>query len=90
MLIYPIAIVLILLNLLPEKYASKTVFRIVVLIAFLFSIPDFLKFLIPPENLQFIYNIVPFSAESLGWVLPSITGFLVANVLVLKRANKVA
>jgi len=89
MLIYPIAIVLILLNLLPEKYASKTVFRIVVLIAFLFSIPDFLKFLIPPENLEFIYNIVPFSAESLGWVLPSMTGFLVTNVLVLNRTNKV-
>lgn len=90
MLIYPIAIVLILLNLLPEKYASKTVFRIVVLIAFLFSIPDFLKFLIPPEKLQFIYNTVPFSADSLGWVLPSITGFLVANIIVLTRTNKAA
>ena len=79
MFIYPIAISLILLNLLPEKYASPTVFRTVVGLAILFSIPDFLKFLIPVENLEFLYNIIPFSRDGLGWVIPSLLGFVTAN-----------
>ena len=80
MFIYPMAISLIVLNLLSEKYASPTVFRTVVGLAILFSIPDFLKFMIPVENLEFLYNIIPFSRDGLGWVLPSIIGFVVANV----------
>ena len=88
MLTYPIAIVLILLNLLPEKFASRIIFRLVVLIALVFSIPDFLKFLIPPENLEFIYNIVPFSREGMGWVIPSIAGFLIVNAIKWKQDTK--
>ena len=80
MFIYPMAISLIVLNLLSEKYASPTVFRTVVGLAILFSIPDFLKFMIPVENLEFLYNIIPFSRDGLGWVIPSIIGFVVANV----------
>lgn len=40
MFIYPLTIVLIFLNVLPEKYASKKVFRWVVVTTLLFSIPD--------------------------------------------------
>lgn len=79
MFIYPITIVLILLNVLPEKYASKKVFKAVVLVTFLFSIPDFLKFLIPVESLQGIQNIIPLSSYSLGWVFPALVIFLVLN-----------
>ena len=67
------------LNLLAEKYARPIVFRTVVRLAILFSIPDFLKFLIPVENLESIYNIVPLSREGLGWIIPSIIGFATAN-----------
>jgi len=42
MFIYPITIILILLNVVPDKYASKQVFRAVVITTILFSIPDFL------------------------------------------------
>ena len=80
MFIYPIAISLIILNLLSEKFTSPTVFRVVVGLAILFSIPDFLKFLIPVENLEFLYNIIPFSRDGLGWVFPSVAGFVLANV----------
>lgn len=80
MFMYPIAISLIMLNLLAEKYAGPIVFRTVVGLAILFSIPDFLKFLIPVENLESIYNIVPLSREGLGWIIPSILGFAAANV----------
>ena len=88
MLIYPISIILILLNLFPEKYASQTVFRAVVAVAFVFSIPDFLKFLIPQENLEFVYNLIPFSREGMGWVLPSIIVFFIVNLLTFKDDKK--
>jgi len=88
MLIYPIAIVLILLNLLPEKYASRAVFQAMVAVAFVFSIPDFLKFLIPAENLELVYNIIPFSREGMGWVLPSMIVFLIVNALKWKQDPK--
>ena len=88
MFIYPLGISLIVLNLLAEKYASPTVFRTVVGLAILFSIPDFLKFLIPVENLEALYNIIPFSREGLGWVVPSIIGFVLANIYCSMIKNK--
>ena len=80
MFIYPITIVLILLNVLPEKYATKLVFRGVVLVTFLFSIPDFLKFLLTEGSLKNIQEIIPLSQYSLGWVLPSLIIFLWLNL----------
>ena len=80
MFIYPITIILILLNVLPEKLASPTVFKFVVGITFLFSIPDFLKFIINPENLTGIQSYIPFSEFSLGWVLPALLIFILVNI----------
>lgn len=79
MFIYPITIVLILLNVVPEQYASKLVFRGVVIVTFLFSIPDFLKFIINPEYLEEIINSIPLAKYSFGWVLPALIMFLVLN-----------
>lgn len=79
MFLYPITIVLILLNIAPDTYASKLVFRGVVLITFIFSITDFLGFIIPRENLVGIKNIIPLANSSLGWVLPAFVTFLVLN-----------
>ena len=76
------------LNLLAEKYTGPIVFRTVVWLAILFSIPDFLKFLIPVEKLEFLYNIVPFSRDGLGWILPSLIGFVLANAYCSIRNNK--
>ncbi|PWG06225.1 branched-chain amino acid transport system II carrier protein [Polaribacter aquimarinus] len=80
MFLYPITIVLILLNIVPEKYASKQVFRAVVLVTFLFSIPDFLGFIIPRENLTEIKNIIPLANFSLGWVIPACLVFIALNL----------
>jgi len=55
MFIYPLTIVLILLNVIPDKYASKAVFRAVVLITFIFSIPDFLKLLNTTRKVRWYY-----------------------------------
>ena len=87
MLIYPITIVLILLNNLPEKHASKSVFRAVVLATFIFSIPDFLKFIVPVESLQGIQELIPFSQNSLGWVIPAILTFVLVNAIKVSKSS---
>tara|TARA_R110002126_G_C10489807_1_gene503467 strand:- start:15516 stop:16784 length:1269 start_codon:yes stop_codon:yes gene_type:complete len=81
MFLYPITIVLILLNIVNDKFASKLVFRGVVLTTFIFSIPDFLGFIIPRENLTGIKNSIPFAEYSLGWVLPACLVFVVLNLM---------
>ena len=86
MFLYPITIVLILLNIVPDKFASKRVFRSVVLVTFVFSIPDFLQFFVPADSLTGIQNFIPFSKFSLGWVLPAFLTFLSVNFT--KKSNK--
>jgi LIVCS family branched-chain amino acid:cation transporter len=81
MFIYPITIVLIILNVVPEKWASKLVFRGVVLVTFIFSIPDFLKFIIAEEKITPIKEMIPLSEFSMGWVLPAVVVFLLLNVV---------
>ena len=86
MFIYPITIILILLNVLPERLASKGVFRVVVFITFMFSIPDFLKFIIPAERLEGIQSFIPLSQYSLGWVLPALVVFVLVNLMQKKES----
>ncbi len=80
MFIYPITIVLILLNVVPEKYASPEVFKVVVLATIIFSIPDFLGSigspLVPKGG---ILEWIPLQQYSLGWVLPALVVFVVGN-----------
>lgn len=86
MFIYPITIVLILLNILPSGYKTKLVFRTVILVTFLFSIPDFLNFLLPAGSLNSIINHIPFSQFNLGWVFPALTAFIV--VMLIEKNKK--
>lgn len=87
MFIYPITIVLILLNIVPEKYARPYVFRAVVLVTFLFSIPDFLGFLLAEGSLQEIKELIPFADQNLGWVLPAIIAFVSSNLIGVKKVS---
>jgi LIVCS family branched-chain amino acid:cation transporter len=80
MFLYPITIVLIVLNNIPDHYASKPVFRNVVLATFIFSIPDFLGFIIPTEHLTGLKNSIPLANSSLGWVLPALLVFVFTNL----------
>jgi len=88
MFIYPLCIVLILLNVIPEKYASKLVFRSVVLVTFLFSIPDFLRFLLPEDNLKWITDLIPLASEGLGWVLPALVTFFGVSLLASNKTKE--
>ena len=80
MFIYPITIVLILLNVIPEKFGSSRVFRTVVLTTILFSIPDFLGSIGLSSSIEAITRWIPFSNLSMGWVLPALVVFIVANI----------
>lgn len=88
MFIYPITIVLILLNVLPEKYTSKIIFRGVVLVTFLFSIPDFLGVILPEENWGVIKNYIPLAYQNMGWILPALLTFVLLNFLQKKNNSE--
>ncbi|MBW2937082.1 branched-chain amino acid transport system II carrier protein [Aureisphaera sp. CAU 1614] len=81
MFIYPITIVLILLNVLPQNYTSKLIFRGVVLVTFLFSIPDFLGVILPEENWGVIKNFIPLAHQNMGWILPAMVTFILLNII---------
>ncbi|MBT8253773.1 MAG: branched-chain amino acid transport system II carrier protein [Flavobacteriaceae bacterium] len=87
MFIYPLTIVLIFLNVIPVRLASQTVFRAVLLVTFIFSIPDFLGFLLPEGYLENIVANIPLAKHNLGWVLPALLSFILANVLVKRSTS---
>lgn len=80
MFIYPITIILILLNVIPEKWASPMVFKTVVITTVIFSIPDFLSSLGNWGPKKEVFDWIPFSAYQLGWVLPAVAAFAISNM----------
>jgi len=84
MFIYPITIVLILLNVLPQKWATQLVFRGVVITTVVFSIPDFLGQLGFNESLTLVKEWIPLSSQTLGWVLPALFAFILCNLIKIK------
>ncbi|MCM4160569.1 branched-chain amino acid transport system II carrier protein [Antarcticibacterium flavum] len=88
MVIYPLTIILILLNVLPERYRSRRVMRSVVLVTVILSLPDVLKIYFTEEQLQSLLQWVPLSSYNLGWVLPAIITFTVVNLLEYYWENK--
>lgn len=80
MLIYPLAIVLILLNNLPDKFRTSFIMRIVVVTTILFSLSDALKYVVPTDGFTKFLNFIPLSEEGLGWLLPAMTAFVVAVI----------
>lgn len=81
MFIYPITIVLILLNVVPEKFGSPKVFKAVVIATIIFSVPDFLGTIGLGESIAGLQPYIPFSKFSLGWVLPALVVFVVTNLI---------
>lgn len=80
MLIYPITIVLIVLNVVPEKLASPKVFRWVVGTTIVFSIPDFLGSLGFGLATNLSPEWLPLTHYQLGWVLPALVVFVASNL----------
>lgn len=88
MFIYPLVIVLTLLNVMPASWRSQIIFRIVVVTTFVFSIPDFLAFLLPQGNLDTIKSMLPLGDKNLAWLLPATIAFILGNLLLSKRKKQ--
>jgi LIVCS family branched-chain amino acid:cation transporter len=85
MFIYPITIVLILLNVVPSKYASNKVFKWVVATTIVFSVPDFLGSIGLGESISGITQWIPLSQFHMGWVLPAFAVFVLVSFSSLKE-----
>lgn len=80
MFIYPITIVLILLNVLPDHLASKKVFRWTIATTFVFSIPSFVLSLKSYSFFSTIQEMLPLGTQQMGWVLPALLTFALVNL----------
>ena len=86
MIIYPITIVFIILNALPEKLASKRVFKWVTAITILGSLPDVLHYFSATKNfIEPLVNILPFGEEGFGWITPTLLVFIIMNIIEFKQ-----
>ena len=77
MFIYPITIVLILLNAMPSRYAPPQIFTPVIIATILFSVPDFLETIGYPLSWK---SAIPMSDFKMGWVLPALLVFLLFHI----------
>jgi LIVCS family branched-chain amino acid:cation transporter len=80
MFIYPLTIILILLNVLPNRFTSSLVFRTVVVVTILFSIPDFLGSIGMQDYVAPILKTLPLGVYSLAWLLPALVTLVVMNI----------
>ncbi len=80
MFIYPITIILILLNVAPDKYASPLVFKAVTIATIIFSVPDFLGSISAIALAADTFSWIPLQQYSLGWVLPALLVFTFTNI----------
>jgi len=80
MFIYPITIILIILNILPEKLTHPLVFRTVVIVTILCSIPDFLGTIGMKEYVNPLLELLPLGNYSLVWLLPALTALILMNI----------
>ncbi len=87
MLIYPITIILILLNVLPDRYTSPLVFKVVVITTIIFSIPDFFGSIGFRELINPVLETLPLGQHSLAWLLPAFIALIIMNSLSLQPKN---
>ena len=85
MFIYPITIVLIMLNALPRRWTSVLVFRTVVIVTILFSAPDFWASVGFDQQMKEIQEIIPLGTVSLGWLVPATITYVVMCLFTLSR-----
>ena len=86
MFIYPVTIVLILLNVLPDRFTRIFVFRAVIISTLIFSIPDFLSSLGYGSKVEPIKELLPLGDYNLAWLLPGLVIFIFLNIPGFKKA----
>lgn len=94
MLLYPLAITLILLNLVEPLVHSRQIYQSVTAFTMVAAIFDMVKVLPAPltqwvqaEALaEMAESVLPFSATGFGWVLPAMVGFIVGLYLTKRKS----
>lgn len=79
MFIYPVTIVLVLLNVLPDRWASALVFKCTIAVTVLFSVPAFVTSMMFSETFAAIQEQLPLGNEQMAWVLPALLTFFIVN-----------
>lgn len=82
LIIYPITIVLILLNALPNRYHTPYFFRIGALAALVFSLPDFIRTFTSISWIETIRAHMPLSQDNLSWLFPTCCVLLIVGFYV--------
>lgn len=79
--IYPITIVLIFLNVVPQKFASPLVYRAVVIITFVFGLFDAINFFYPENSFLITFReTIPLGVYDFAWVLPAFLTFALVGM----------
>ncbi|WP_034918229.1 branched-chain amino acid transport system II carrier protein [Gillisia sp. CAL575] len=75
LLVYPLTIVLILLNVMPANFRTRSIMMMTVIATTLFSLPDALKYVVSEELFSNIQLYIPLSEFGFGWVIPASIAF---------------
>jgi LIVCS family branched-chain amino acid:cation transporter len=87
LLVYPLTIVLIILNVLSNRFRHPFIMKLIVLFTSLFSIPDALKVIFPDSQaISTISNSIPLSNFGLGWLIPAALALLIGWLITLNKS----
>ena len=82
------SIAMIILNVLPNQWATPKVFKVVVSITMLFSIPDVIGYF-KPEAIKFLIDVIPLASYNLGWLLPAFIAFFLTTAFESIKSKQV-
>jgi LIVCS family branched-chain amino acid:cation transporter len=89
LLSYPLTIVLIVLNCLPEAWSDDAVYKWVVAVTLIFTLPDFLASFWESNPLSGVADLLPLHQQSMAWLIPALLTFILVNLIGRKRAKKI-
>ncbi|MCF4100499.1 branched-chain amino acid transport system II carrier protein [Gillisia sp. M10.2A] len=87
LLIYPLTIVLILLNVMPAKLRTRKIMIATVVATIIFSLPDALKYILEEGVYENLQTYIPLSAYGLGWVIPAFLSFWISYFWETNNSN---
>jgi LIVCS family branched-chain amino acid:cation transporter len=88
LLVYPLTIVLILLNVMPPDLRTRLIMTSVVIATSIFSLPDALKYVVSEDLFANIQLYIPLSEYGLGWLIPATLAFFGSYFYKQNIANK--
>jgi LIVCS family branched-chain amino acid:cation transporter len=85
MFIYPLTIIMILLNVIPDRWVTPWIFKLVAGVTFIFSIPDFLASIGMADSMAPVKSLLPLGESSLGWFIPALATLIISGFWIKMR-----